>query len=105
MPRAGSFLAVLYAPDRICCFLFVYMAVRRPPLTRLARFRNAGIVPAGLNPSARGYLCCRMIISYQWLLEYLPRPLPVEELSHILTSIGLEVEAVEKTEAVKGGLE
>src|ERR1043165_5561572 len=46
-----------------------------------------------------------MIISYQWLLEYLPQPLPVEELGRILTSIGLEVEAIEKAEAIKGGLE
>ena len=46
-----------------------------------------------------------MIISYQWLLEYLPEPLPVNELSKILTSIGLEVEAVEPVESVKGGLE
>lgn len=46
-----------------------------------------------------------MIISYQWLLEYLPRPVPVDELSRILTSIGLEVEAVEMAEAIKGGLE
>ena len=46
-----------------------------------------------------------MIISYQWLLEYLPQPLPVNELSKILTSIGLEVEAVEATESIKGGLE
>lgn len=46
-----------------------------------------------------------MIISYKWLLDYLPTPLPVEKLSGILTSIGLEVEAVEKVEAVKGGLE
>ena len=53
----------------------------------------------------RGYLCRPMIISYQWLLEYLPRPIPVEELSRILTSIGLEVEAVEKAESIKGGLE
>jgi len=46
-----------------------------------------------------------MIISYQWLLEYLPRTVALDELSRILTSIGLEVEAVEKIEAVKGGLE
>lgn len=46
-----------------------------------------------------------MIISYQWLAAYLPESLPVAELSNILTSIGLEVEAVEKTETVKGGLE
>lgn len=46
-----------------------------------------------------------MQISYNWLLDYLPRPLPVEELSRILTSIGLEVESVEKSETVPGGLE
>ena len=53
-----------------------------------------------------------MIVSYQWLLEYLPagqaglpEPLPVNELSKILTSIGLEVEAVEPVESIKGGLE
>jgi len=46
-----------------------------------------------------------MTISYQWLLEYLPEPLPVNELSKILTSIGLEVEAVEAVESVRGGLE
>lgn len=45
-----------------------------------------------------------MIISYRWLLEYLPEPLPVNDLSDILTSIGLEVEAVELSEGVKGGL-
>lgn len=46
-----------------------------------------------------------MIISYQWLLEYLPEPLPVNELSSILTSIGLEVEAAEPVESIRGGLE
>jgi phenylalanyl-tRNA synthetase beta chain len=46
-----------------------------------------------------------MIVSYQWLLEYLPEPIPVHELSKILTSIGLEVEAVEATESIPGGLE
>ena len=42
----------------------------------------------------------QMTISYQWLLQYLPEPIPVAELSNILTSIGLEVEAVEKAEFV-----
>lgn len=46
-----------------------------------------------------------MIISYQWLMEYLPEPLPVNELSRILTSIGLEVEAVEPVQSIPGGLE
>lgn len=45
-----------------------------------------------------------MIISYQWLLDYLPEPIQVAELGRILTSIGLEVEAIEPVEAVKGSL-
>ncbi|WP_160717660.1 phenylalanine--tRNA ligase subunit beta [Chitinophaga solisilvae] len=45
-----------------------------------------------------------MTISYNWLCEYLPvKPIP-EELSTILTRIGLEVESLEKFEAVKGSL-
>ncbi|WP_118972768.1 phenylalanine--tRNA ligase subunit beta [Taibaiella koreensis] len=46
-----------------------------------------------------------MQIAYSWLLDYLPQPVPVEELSNILTSIGLEVETVERAEAIPGGLE
>lgn len=45
-----------------------------------------------------------MTISYNWLQQYLPKQLSVEELSAILTSIGLEVEGTELVEAVKGGL-
>lgn len=45
-----------------------------------------------------------MTISYNWLQQYLPKTLTVAELSHILTSIGLEVEGTELVEAVKGGL-
>ena len=45
-----------------------------------------------------------MKISYNWLREYIkPIPSP-EETSRILTSIGLEVESLEETESVKGGL-
>ena len=45
-----------------------------------------------------------MTISYNWLCDYLPvKPAP-EELSTILTRIGLEVESLEKFEAVKGSL-
>ena len=53
-----------------------------------------------------------MTISYNWLNEYLPTGqagLPEktepEKLSKILTAIGLEVESLEKYEAVKGGLQ
>jgi phenylalanyl-tRNA synthetase beta chain len=45
-----------------------------------------------------------MTISYNWLCDYLPvKPSP-EKLSEILTSIGLEVESLEKYESIKGGL-
>jgi len=46
-----------------------------------------------------------MIISYNWLSEYLPETIEPEKLSKILTSIGLEVESLRKYEAVKGGLQ
>ncbi len=51
-----------------------------------------------------GNLVSEMIVSYQWLMQYLPEPVPVNELSNILTSIGLEVEAVEPAESIAGGL-
>lgn len=62
-----------------------------------------------INIPGLGYLYNKfyqkqMVISYQWLQQYLPEPLPVGELSRILTSIGLEVEAVEPVEAIKGSL-
>ena len=53
-----------------------------------------------------------MIISYNWLSEYLPAgqaglPVALEpaKLSKILTSIGLEVESLHEYQSVKGGLE
>ncbi len=46
-----------------------------------------------------------MTISYNWLSEYLPERIDPEKLSKILTSIGLEVESLEKYEELKGGLE
>ncbi len=45
-----------------------------------------------------------MTISYKWLSEYLPVKVEPERLSRILTSIGLEVESMEKYEEAKGGL-
>jgi tRNA-binding EMAP/Myf-like protein len=66
------------------------------------------------NPSKilriRGYLCPllkserSMTISYNWLSDYLPVKIEPERLSHILTSVGLEVEKMEAFEEVKGGL-
>ncbi len=46
-----------------------------------------------------------MKISYQWLKRYLPVTCPPEELSGILTSIGLEVEGLERFETIRGGLD
>ena len=46
-----------------------------------------------------------MTISYNWLSDYLPVTIEPDRLSKILTSVGLEVEGLERYEAVKGGLE
>src|SRR4051812_24880694 len=46
-----------------------------------------------------------MKISYNWLSEYLPESIEPQRLSHILTSIGLEVESLERYERIKGGLQ
>lgn len=46
-----------------------------------------------------------MKISYNWLKEYLDTDLSPDEIGKILTDTGLEVEGIEKIEAVKGGLE
>ncbi|HVZ56912.1 MAG TPA: phenylalanine--tRNA ligase subunit beta [Chitinophagaceae bacterium] len=45
-----------------------------------------------------------MTISYKWLSDYLPLTIEPERLSRILTSIGLEVEKLERYEEVRGGL-
>ena len=45
-----------------------------------------------------------MKISYNWLKSYLDFDLGVEELSEILTDIGLEVEGILPWESIKGGL-
>lgn len=46
-----------------------------------------------------------MKISYNWLKKYVDTALSAEEIGVILTETGLEVESVEKIEAIKGGLE
>ncbi len=46
-----------------------------------------------------------MKVSYNWLKKYVNTDLTAEEMGRILTETGLEVESVEKIEAVKGGLE
>ena len=45
-----------------------------------------------------------MNISFNWLSEFLKIDLSIEEVSNILTDIGLEVEGIENYEQYKGGL-
>jgi phenylalanyl-tRNA synthetase beta chain len=45
-----------------------------------------------------------MKISYNWLKRYGNFNMPPEEIGRLLTNCGLEVEDIEKTESVKGGL-
>ncbi len=46
-----------------------------------------------------------MVISYKWLSEYLPEVIDTDRLAKILTAVGLEVEAIEAYEAIKGSLQ
>jgi len=46
-----------------------------------------------------------MKISYNWLKQFIDTDKSPEQLSQILTGIGLEVESLEKVQAVPGGLE
>ncbi|TAK47767.1 MAG: phenylalanine--tRNA ligase subunit beta [Saprospiraceae bacterium] len=46
-----------------------------------------------------------MTISLNWLKDYIDLPLPAQEISDLLTNLGLEVEGMEETESIKGGLE
>jgi phenylalanyl-tRNA synthetase beta chain len=64
-----------------------------------------GRLPLGARRIFAPYFYTLMTLSYRWLLEYLPEPIAPEELSRILTSIGLEVEGTEEIGGVKGGLE
>ena len=45
-----------------------------------------------------------MNISFNWLKNYVDTTLTAEEISKVLTDIGLEVEGFEKIETVRGGL-
>ena len=46
-----------------------------------------------------------MKISYNWLKQFIKTDKNPDEISHILTSTGLEVESVERVQSVAGGLE
>lgn len=45
-----------------------------------------------------------MTISYNWLKQYIDIPETAEEIGHVLTSGGLEVEKITPYETIKGGL-
>lgn len=45
-----------------------------------------------------------MTISYNWISEYIPLQIDHEKINKILTSIGLEVESMDRYESIKGGL-
>ena len=45
-----------------------------------------------------------MKISYNWLQQFLKIDLPIEEISVLLTDLGLEVEGTQHFESIKGGL-
>lgn len=45
-----------------------------------------------------------MNISYNWLKSYIDTSLTAEQVASVLTDIGLEVDALEKIESIKGGL-
>lgn len=46
-----------------------------------------------------------MKISYNWLKQFIKTNRPSDEISVLLTDLGLEVEGVEKFESIKGGLQ
>ncbi len=46
-----------------------------------------------------------MNVSYKWLKEYVDFDMTPNEVADALTSVGLEVEAVEEVQSIKGGLE
>ena len=45
-----------------------------------------------------------MKISLNWLKDYIDLPESTEDIAHMLTMSGLEVEGIENVEAIKGGL-
>ena len=45
-----------------------------------------------------------MKISYNWIKQFLKIDLPPEQVSEILTDLGLEVEGLTPFESIKGGL-
>ena len=46
-----------------------------------------------------------MNVSYKWLKEYVDFDMTPQQVAAALTSVGLEVDAVEEVQSIKGGLE
>lgn len=58
---------------------------------------------------AKHYLCRlhtikKMKVAYSWLKQYADFDLSVDEVSNLLTDCGLEIDAVEEVESIRGGL-
>jgi len=66
------------------------------------------LLPFFLSPQNRKFADYRfdlMKISYNWLKEFINTDKTPQEISTILTGTGLEVESVDKVQAIPGGLE
>jgi len=46
-----------------------------------------------------------MNVSYKWLKEYVDFDMTPQQVADALTSVGLEVDAIEEVQSIKGGLE
>ena len=45
-----------------------------------------------------------MKLDYNWLKDYIKCDLSVNQIAEIMTSVGIEVDGVEETEVIEGGL-
>jgi phenylalanyl-tRNA synthetase beta chain len=63
------------------------------------------LYPFTLNRIFADYYFAIMKISYNWLKQFIDTDKTPEQISQILTGIGLEVESLEKVQAIPGGLE
>ena len=57
------------------------------------------------NPIFADYLFAAMKISYNWLKQFIDTHKTPEQISQILTGIGLEVESLDKVQPIPGGLD
>lgn len=87
-------ISVIYATEITRVFIFYTKCVYKDS------FRHIAASALYLPPQI-----FFMRLSYNWLHQYLPITLSPEELSHVLTSVGLEVESMESFETIKGSLQ